>query len=229
MAYLEIRNLTKCYQDCENRRPVLEDTSLEIKNGQIIAILGRSGSGKTTLLNLISGIDNPDSGEILLEGQSLTGMNDLARTLQRRCCMGFVFQFFNLVPTLTIWENVTLPLELNGKMDAKNRRRAEFLFEAVELADRVKDYPDRLSGGEQQRIAICRALVHDPQLILADEPTGNLDEKTGRTVMDLLVSLVRAGNKNLILVTHSIETAACADRVFTLIGGKLVERDNTSV
>lgn len=229
MTYLEIRNLTKCYQDCETRRPVLENTSLTIERGQIIAILGRSGSGKTTLLNLISGIDNADSGEIIMEGKSLTGMGDLARTLQRRCCMGFVFQFFNLVPTLTIWENVTLPLELNGVMGAANRLRAETLIGAVELADRINDFPDRLSGGEQQRIAICRALVHDPQLILADEPTGNLDEVTGRTVMDLLVSLVRKGSKNLILVTHSLETAACADRVFTLIGGQLVEKDIAGV
>jgi putative ABC transport system ATP-binding protein len=227
MNYLEIRNLTKCYQDCETRRPVLEDTSITIEHGKIIAILGRSGSGKTTLLNLISGIDNADSGEILLSGQSLTGMDDLARTLQRRYCMGFIFQFFNLVPTMTIWENVTLPLELNGMMDAANRRRANSLFEAVELADRVNDFPDRLSGGEQQRVAICRALVHDPQLILADEPTGNLDDDTGRKVMDLLVCLVREGGKNLILVTHSIETAACADQVLTLTGGKLVELDTS--
>jgi putative ABC transport system ATP-binding protein len=224
MAYLEIRNFTKCYQDCEDRRAVLENTSLKVERGQIIALLGRSGSGKTTLLNLISGIDNADQGEILLEGRSLTGMDDLERTLQRRCCMGFIFQFFNLVPTLTIWENVTLPLELNGIMDDSNRQRAKSLLEAVGLADRLNDFPDRLSGGEQQRIAICRALVHDPQLILADEPTGNLDEKTGGSVMDLLVSLVREGGKNLILVTHSAETAACADRIFTLTGGQLVEQ-----
>ncbi len=214
-------NLSKAYLEGDQTRVVLHGASLCFGRGEFVAILGKSGSGKTTLLNLISGIDRADDGSIWLDGENLTGLDDRRRTLFRRRKIGFIFQFFNLIPTLTVWENVALPLELNGRLDADGARRAETLLDAVGLLDRTAAFPDRLSGGEQQRVAIARALVHDPQLILADEPTGNLDEETGRLVMDLLDRLTRRAGKNLILVTHSLDAAAYADRVFYLRDGHL--------
>ena len=202
---------------------VLHGADLCFSKGEFVAILGKSGSGKTTLLNLISGIDRADGGSIWLDGSNLTGLDDRAWTLFRRRNIGFIFQFFNLIPTLTVWENVALPLELNGMLNDGGRQRAEELLETVGLLDRRNTFPDRLSGGEQQRVAIARALVHDPMLILADEPTGNLDEDTGQHVLDLLDRLTRQAGKNLVLVTHSSEAAAYADRVFTLREGHLTE------
>ncbi|MGD9317018.1 MAG: ABC transporter ATP-binding protein, partial [Anaerolineae bacterium] len=175
-----------------------------------------------TLLNLISGIDLVDAGDIWFSGQRLTALNERQRTLFRRQNIGFVFQFFNLIPTLTVWENVSLPLELAGADNGEAHDRVETLLDAVGLLDRRDTFPDRLSGGEQQRVAIARALVHDPLLVLADEPTGNLDEATGRQVMALLDRLTRQNGKNLILVTHSNEAASYADRVLTLRDGKLL-------
>jgi putative ABC transport system ATP-binding protein len=203
-------------------RTVLQGADAEFARGEFVAILGKSGSGKSTLLNLISGIDLVDGGDIWVDGQQLTTLNERQRTLFRRQNIGFIFQFFNLIPTLTVWENVVLPLELAGVDNGEARRRAEALLEAVGLLDRRDTFPDRLSGGEQQRVAIARALVHDPLLVLADEPTGNLDENTGRQVMTLLDRLTRQSGKNLILVTHSNEAASYADRILTLRDGKLV-------
>jgi putative ABC transport system ATP-binding protein len=224
-GYLRVVDLCKDYQEGGVIRRVLEHTSLEAAQGEFIAILGKSGSGKTTLLNLISGIDQVDCGEVHLDGIQLTGLNDHERTLFRRQKIGFIFQFFNLLPTLTVWENVVLPLELNNLMEAGGPARARDLLEQVGLAGREKTYPDRLSGGEQQRVAIARALVHDPALVLADEPTGNLDDETGRHVLTLLDSLTRKAGKNLILVTHSADAAAFADRVFALREGRLAQVD----
>ncbi len=223
-GFLRLVNLDKRYQEGGEYRIVLHNTSIEFHRGEFVAILGKSGSGKTTLLNLISGIDRADAGEIYLNGTCLTGLNELERTLFRRQNIGFIFQFFNLIPTLTVWENVTLPLELNGMLDAEGRARAESLLEEVGLSDRLKTFPDRLSGGEQQRVSIARALVHNPALLLADEPTGNLDEETGRHIMELLDRLTRQAGKNMILVTHSPEAAAYADRIFVLHGGRLEEK-----
>ena len=202
---------------------MLHDANLSMAQGELIAILGKSGSGKTTLLNLISGIDQAESGEVYVGGLRLTGMGDRERTMFRREKIGFIFQFFNLIPTLTVWENLTLPLELNGMLDAEGRQRAQSLLAEVGLQGREKTYPDRLSGGEQQRVAIARALVHDPMLVLADEPTGNLDEDTGRVILNLLDRLTRRAGKNMLLVTHSAEAASIADRVLTLHEGRLVE------
>lgn len=221
--FLELRDLKKSYFDGKKQRVVLDQTSFQFNKGEITAILGKSGSGKTTLLNLISGIDRADSGVVILDGLDLTGMSEFQRTMLRRQRIGFIFQFFNLIPTLSIWENVTLPLELNGLMNDDGLQKANELLEAVELADRKADYPDQLSGGEQQRISIARALVHDPSLILADEPTGNLDEETGRSVLNLLDQLTRKNGKNLILVTHSPTAAAFADRMLILKDGHLSE------
>jgi len=220
-GFLRLENLCKAYPEGDQTRVVLHETTLHVARGEFIAILGKSGSGKTTLLNLISGIDELDCGEIWLGQSNLTSLNDHQRTLFRREKIGFIFQFFNLIPTLTVWENVILPLELNGKTDPRSQTQARELLELVGLGDRLSAFPDRLSGGEQQRVAIARALVHDPLLVLADEPTGNLDEETGRQVMALLDRLTRQAGKNLLLVTHSQEAAGYADRVYTLKEGHL--------
>jgi putative ABC transport system ATP-binding protein len=221
--FIRLEHLTKDYQEGPHIRCVLCDLSAAFAHGEFVAILGKSGSGKSTLLNLISGIDLADSGSIWLDGQNLTALDENRRTLFRRRKIGFIFQFFNLIPTLTVMENVVLPLELNGATTLAARRQAGLLLEAVGLLDRARTFPDRLSGGEQQRVAIARALVHDPLLVLADEPTGNLDEETGRQVLELLDRLTRQAGKNLVMVTHSNEAAALADRVLHLREGKLVE------
>jgi putative ABC transport system ATP-binding protein len=220
--FIRMEGLSKGYEEGGHYRTVLKSADAEFARGEFAAILGRSGSGKSTLLNLISGIDLVDEGTIWVNGQRLTSLSERQRTLFRRQNIGFIFQFFNLIPTLTVWENVILPLELAGLNNGEARHRAQALLKEVGLLDRRDAFPDRLSGGEQQRVAIARALVHDPLLVLADEPTGNLDETTGRQVMDLLDRLTRQAGKNLILVTHSSEGAAYADRVLTLRDGKLL-------
>jgi putative ABC transport system ATP-binding protein len=220
-AFIRLVDLSKAYQEGDRRRVVLDNASAEFGRGEFIALLGRSGSGKSTLLNLVSGIDRVDAGEIWMDGQALTRLSERERTLFRRRNIGFIFQFFNLLPTLSVLENVTLPLELGGSSPKAARRAAEPLLDAVGLLDRAATFPDKLSGGEQQRVAIARALIHDPLLVLADEPTGNLDEGTGGSVLALLDRLTRQAGKNLLMVTHSPEAANWADRVFRLHGGQL--------
>jgi putative ABC transport system ATP-binding protein len=189
-----------------------------------VAIVGKSGTGKSTLLNLISGIDQADNGAIFVDGLPLTMLEDYHRTLFRRKAIGIIFQFFNLIPTLNVIENVTLPLELAGIHFQEAQKRAAELLDEVGLADRLKTFPDRLSGGEQQRVAIARALIHDPLLVLADEPTGNLDEETGAQVLALLDQMTRQAGKNLIMVTHSLENTIYADRVIELQDGCFFEK-----
>jgi putative ABC transport system ATP-binding protein len=220
-AFVRLIGLSKAYQEGDRRRVVLEDASVDFARGEFVALLGRSGSGKSTLLNLVSGIDRPDAGQVWMDGQDLTALSERERTLFRRRHIGFVFQFFNLIPTLSVLENVTLPLELGGVAAKTARQAAQPLLAAVGLLDRAATYPDKLSGGEQQRVAIARALIHDPLLVLADEPTGNLDEGTGGSVLALLDQLTRRAGKNLLMVTHSPESAARADRVFRLHHGRL--------
>lgn len=222
-ALIVLERLSKWFDEAGQRRVVLDDISADFKRGEFVVLLGKSGSGKSTLLNLIGGIDSPSSGTIRFGDQNLTGLDERARTLFRRQHIGFIFQFFNLLPTLTVIENILLPLELNNRADAAGRRHAAELLAHVGLADRANTYPDKLSGGEQQRIAIARALVHDPLLILADEPTGNLDVDTGRQVLDLLDSLTRQAGKNLLMVTHSTDVVGMADRVFSIKEGRLIE------
>jgi putative ABC transport system ATP-binding protein len=222
--FLRLQDLTKSYFEGDVRRVVLQNANAEFQSGEITAILGKSGSGKSTLLNLISGIDEPDSGQIWVNGQDLTNLTERDRTLFRRSQIGFVFQFFNLIPTLTVGENVSLPLELNHNHHSRNNNKARDLLETVGLLDRWNTFPEKLSGGEPQRVALVRALVHDPLLILADEPTGNLDEDTGAQMMALLVRLTRAQNGTLLMVTHSEDAASLADRVLQLSHGQLVTR-----
>ncbi len=218
---VQLRGLTKAYEEGEQQRVVFRDLDAEIGRNEFLVLLGRSGSGKSTLLNIISGIDLPTSGEVHIDGASLGSLSETARTVFRREHIGFVFQFFNLIPTLTVEENLLLPLELNGRLDAGARIFAQELLEEVGLADRVASFPDRLSGGEQQRIAIARALVHKPLLVLADEPTGNLDAETGQQVLELLARMHRATGTTLIMATHSREAVNLADRILTFDGGRL--------
>ena len=220
---LELRDLSKVYQEGKQTRAVLSDVNAQILLGEFVVLLGPSGSGKSTLLNLISGIDVPSSGQVKFDSADLTSMSERNRTLFRRKNIGFVFQFFNLLPTLTVLENLRLPLELNGITGKIAQSRAADLLEAVGLADRGRSFPDRLSGGEQQRVAIARALVHDPTLVLADEPTGNLDEDTGAQVMGLLDALVRQRGKTMVVVTHSADVVDLADRLFLMREGTLRE------
>ncbi|MCJ7535470.1 MAG: ABC transporter ATP-binding protein [Anaerolineales bacterium] len=222
-GFIHLDNLWKQFYEGNQKREVLRGTGATFGKGEFIAILGKSGSGKSTLLNVISGIDEPDQGNIQINGQLLTQLDEYQRTLFRRQKIGFVFQFFNLIPTLTVLENVSLPLELVGAGVQDAVEKASQILDEVGLSDRLNTFPERLSGGEQQRVAIARALVHDPLVVLADEPTGNLDEDTGEQVLAILDRLTRQAGKNLIMVTHSKENAIFADRLFELQAGCLVE------
>lgn len=216
---LSLRGLCHGYREGERDRQVLDHVNLDIGEGEFVAVLGRSGSGKSTLFNLISGIDGPRAGSIWVRDMELSALDERERTLYRRRHIGFIYQFFNLLPTLTVRENLLLPLELNDLPF----QRADELLAAVELSDRAAAYPDRLSGGEQQRVAIARALVHDPSLVLADEPTGNLDMQTGQLILEMLDRLVRQTGKTLVLATHSRAVAERADRVLALVDGKFTD------
>ena len=218
---VEAREVVRVYGEGGVERPVLRNVDLQIEEGECIALLGRSGSGKSTLLNLLAGIDTPDEGEILIRGQCINRLPDRERTLFRRRHIGFVYQLFNLISTLTVEENIGLPLELNGMGETEISTKVAQLLGEIGLADRSGAFPDRLSGGEQQRVAVARALIHEPALILADEPTGNLDAQTGRMVLDLLTDLSRRYGRTLIIVTHSLAVARAADRVVTLKDGVL--------
>lgn len=225
-AVLELLNLTKSYQEGETEHQVLQGLTATVQEGECVVLLGRSGSGKSTLLNLIAGIDAPSAGEVKINGITLTQLSEEERTLLRRRSIGFIFQFFNLIPTLTVEENLLLPLELNGRNNSAGRAHARDLLHEVGLLERAHSFPDALSGGEQQRIAIARALVHDPVLVLADEPTGNLDLETGRRVLALLDRLTKQAGKTLIMVTHSPEVVGQADRIFRLQAGGLVAEES---
>jgi putative ABC transport system ATP-binding protein len=220
---IELKDIFKSYLEGDREREVFRAATLQVTPGEWVFLLGRSGSGKSTLLNLISGIDLPDGGDVIVDGRILNRLSERDRTLFRRNSIGFVFQFYNLIPTLTVEENILLPLELTGQLTAETREAAHGLLAEVGLPDRGASYPDRLSGGEQQRVAVARALVHRPKLLLADEPTGNLDAETGRQVLELFQRLVRGTGTTLLLVTHSSEVATLADRVLTIRDGKLVQ------
>ncbi|MEM9164411.1 MAG: ABC transporter ATP-binding protein [Cyanobacteria bacterium P01_F01_bin.4] len=220
-AFIELRHLSKDFIEGTTQRRVLNDLTMTFDEGRFIVLLGQSGSGKSTLLNLLSGIERPTEGTVLIDGVPITDLSERACTLFRRDQIGFIFQFFNLIPTLTVLENVTLPQELAGNVPKDIEAQARALLAKVGLGDRTEAFPDKLSGGQQQRVAIARALVHEPRLILADEPTGNLDEDTGETVLQLLFDLTRNVNKTLIMATHNPVIARYADQVLRVHEGHL--------
>ena len=219
--YLELQGLYKSYFDGSGDHHILKGADLKIEKGETVAVLGSSGSGKSTLLNLIAGIDLPDQGEVRIDGKSLGQMTENNRTLLRRRTMGFVFQSFNLIPTLNVYENLMLPLELN--QISKNSGIISQMLEALGLKGREESHPDRLSGGEQQRVAIARALMHQPSLLLADEPTGNLDAETSQETLKLINHLVHRSRTTMIMATHSQEVIEWVDRVLGIEDGKLIE------
>jgi putative ABC transport system ATP-binding protein len=216
---VELQRVSKTYHEGDFERAVLRDVSVAIEPGEIAVLIGRSGSGKSTLLNLIAGIDRPTAGRVLVDGTDLTGLDEDSRTRFRRRRIGFVFQFFNLVPTLTALENVQLVAELVGKSDPD----ASATLHLVGLDARADHFPAALSGGEQQRVAIARALVKDPPLLLCDEPTGSLDLEIGRQVLAVLHRLSREGGRTVLLVTHNAAIATIADRVVRMRSGEIVE------
>ena len=221
-SLISLRGLTKTFEFGGFQRKVLDAVNVEIAEGEFIVLLGKSGSGKSTLLNLVSGIEMPTMGDIFIGGLGINRLSDRDRTLFRRDHIGFIFQFFNLIPTLTVLENITLPLELAGHSQKSLRIGALGLIKEVGLDNREDDFPDKLSGGEQQRVAIARALSHRPLLILADEPTGNLDEETGTRVLQLLLKMSKSAGKTLILATHNLDIAGLADKVYQIHNGKLI-------
>jgi putative ABC transport system ATP-binding protein len=220
-----LRQLCRSFSEGAGVHRVLDGAEARFDSGEVVAIVGRSGSGKSTLLNLVSGLDRADSGEVEIGGRIVTAMGEPERTLFRRSRIGFVYQFFNLLPTLDVEENVRLPLELNGIRGAAARRRSAAILAEVGLGERLHSAVDRLSGGEQQRVAIARALAHEPAIVLADEPTGNLDEETAAHVLRVLLSLTKSRAATLIVVTHDPWVARSADRVLELREGKLVAAD----
>lgn len=219
---VQLQNLTKSYTEGKQGRVILNNINVSFNAGEFILLLGHSGSGKSTLLNLISGIDAPDQGDILINNIAINRLSEHQRTLFRREHIGFIFQFFNLIPTLTVFENVTLALQLNSGVTPAKAKDVQALLERVGLSHRQEAFPDRLSGGEQQRVAILRAIAHNPTVLLADEPTGNLDEETGRTIIQLLLELTRQVDKTLIMATHNPEIVPLADKVYRIKNGELI-------
>ncbi len=218
---VEVLDLEKSYRDGEHRHPVLRQVRLNIAPGEMVALLGRSGSGKSTLLHLLSGIDLPDAGAITVAGQRIDTLSERQRTLFRRRHIGLVFQFFNLIPALTVLENVLLPLQINGALSRASQDFVRDLLHQVGLSTLTHRFPEQLSGGEQQRVAIVRALAHRPQLLLADEPTGNLDQDTGDAVLALFAQLQRQLAVTLLIATHSEAVAGLANRCVVLDKGSL--------
>ena len=214
---ISVNNLSKHFLQGKNTINVLNDINLEIKTGEVIALLGKSGSGKTTMLSLLAGLDRPDQGKILIDDIDMTKLSEEALCEFRAKKLGIVFQQFHLIPHLTAFENILLSFEINGREDVAEAHK---WLELVGLKDRANHYPSMLSGGEHQRVAIARALSFGPPLLLADEPTGNLDVETGKTVVDILFKMVREKKTTMILVTHDEELAARADRIIRIIGGK---------
>jgi putative ABC transport system ATP-binding protein len=222
---MELVEVTKHYQQGRRSVQALRGVSLKVDTGEFVAIMGPSGSGKSTMMHLLGALDTPTSGQALFLGRDLQAMSDRERSLLRRTRMGFVFQFFNLLPTLTAAENVALPLLLGGQSRARALRDAEASLERVGLLNRASHYPDELSGGEMQRVAVARALVTEPDAVLCDEPTGNLDSATSKEVLALLRSLPEPGRRSVVMVTHDSQAAAYGDRLVQIRDG-LVESDS---
>ncbi|MFE9581115.1 ABC transporter ATP-binding protein [Nocardia sp. NPDC006044] len=218
---LELSEVTKQYRVGGQSVRALDGISMTIGGGQFVSIVGPSGAGKSTLLHLLGALDTPDSGSILFQGTEIADLGDEAQSEFRRHRVGFVFQFFNLLPTMSAWENVAVPKLLDGARMAKAKPDALRLLELVGLGDRAEHRPAELSGGQMQRVAVARALIMDPPLILADEPTGNLDSKTGEAILALLTTIAHEKSRAVVMVTHNTDAAAATDRVITLRDGKL--------
>jgi putative ABC transport system ATP-binding protein len=223
MAMIRVNDLYKSFRDGDRTHAVLRGLSFDVADGEFVALLGRSGSGKSTLLNCIAGIETVDTGSIEIAGTDLARLDDDARTHLRRDAIGIVFQFFNLLPVISVLDNVLLPAELAGRADRETRDRAHRLLGELGLAGREGELPDHLSGGEQQRVAIARALINEPRLLLADEPTGNLDSKTGADTLELLQQINADQKVAIVMATHSRDAAARAGRIVHLADGALVE------
>lgn len=228
-AAIAIDQLSHAYNRATKAHKIIDALCLTINKGETVAVVGRSGSGKSTLLNIIGGLEPVQQGEVQVLDQSLANLTDSQRTALRRKHIGFIYQAFNLIPTLTVGDNITLPLVLTGVKASNRHAELQPLLKAVGLDGRENDYPDVLSGGEQQRVAIARALIHKPALVLADEPTGNLDAQSGRQILGLLQSLVSEHQSSLVLVTHSLEVAGIADRTLIMSHGQLKSAQQSHV
>lgn len=221
MEILKIENLTKTYGSGENLVNAVDDVSFSVEKGEFVAIVGASGSGKSTLLHLIGGVDRPTSGKIFVDGNDISKMNDDKLAVFRRRQVGIVYQFYNLIPILTVEENITLPCDLDGR--GVDRERLEMILDSFGLRARRKHLPNQLSGGQQQRTSIARALINNPSLVLADEPTGNLDSKSSEEVMSMLKMCNQSYGQTVIMITHNLDIAKQADRIITISDGKIVE------
>ncbi len=222
MKILETKNIKKYYGSGESLVKALDGVTLEVKKGEFLSIVGSSGSGKSTLLNIIGGLDIPTEGSIVVDGKEISKMPDEEQTVFRRREIGFVFQNYNLVSMLNIYENIILPIELDGNQ--LNKKYIEEIIRFLHLEKKVKSYPNMLSGGQQQRVAIARALASKPSIILADEPTGNLDSKTGQEVLGLLKLTAKEYNQTIVMITHNLEAAQLADRIIRIEDGKIYEK-----
>mgnify|MGYP003230543191 FL=1 len=221
MEILKVENLTKTYGSGENLVHAVDDVSFSVEKGEFVAIVGASGSGKSTLLHLIGGVDRPTSGKIFVDGNDISRMNDDKLAVFRRRQVGIVYQFYNLIPILTVEENITLPCDLDGR--GVDRERLEMILDSFGLRARRKHLPNQLSGGQQQRTSIARALINNPSLVLADEPTGNLDSKSSEEVMRMLKMCNQNYGQTVIMITHNLDIAKQADRIITISDGKIVE------
>lgn len=221
MEILKVENLTKTYGSGENLVHAVDDVSFSVEKGEFVAIVGASGSGKSTLLHLIGGVDRPTSGKIFVDGNDISKMNDDKLAVFRRRQVGIVYQFYNLIPILTVEESITLPCDLDGR--GVDRERLEMILDSFGLRARRKHLPNQLSGGQQQRTSIARALINNPSLVLADEPTGNLDSKSSEEVMSMLKMCNQSYGQTVIMITHNLDIAKQADRIITISDGKIVE------
>lgn len=221
MEILKVENLTKTYGSGENLVHAVDDVSFSVEKGEFVAIVGASGSGKSTLLHLIGGVDRPTSGKIFVDGNDISKMNDDKLAVFRRRQVGIVYQFYNLIPILTVEENITLPCDLDGR--GVDRERLEMILDSFGLRARRKHLPNQLSGGQQQKTSIARALINNPSLVLADEPTGNLDSKSSDEVMSMLKMCNQSYGQTVIMITHNLDIAKQADRIITISDGKIVE------
>lgn len=221
MEILKVENLIKTYGSGENLVNAVDDVSFSVEKGEFVAIVGASGSGKSTLLHLIGGVDRPTSGKIFVDGNDISKMNDDKLAVFRRRQVGIVYQFYNLIPILTVEENITLPCDLDGR--GVDRERLEMILDSFGLRARRKHLPNQLSGGQQQRTSIARALINNPSLVLADEPTGNLDSKSSEEVMSMLKMCNQSYGQTVIMITHNLDIAKQGDRIITISDGKIVE------